>query len=251
MIREEFAAGDSIIHRIDPRMKIIAAVGFCFVVALSMRFETLVCALAWAVALFFSARLNWMDVFKRVIVVMGFVLLIWLVLPFTYTGDPMGRIGPFPVVRQGVVLAAQITLKSITILLAFISLVGTMPVSTLGHALSRLRLPNKMVYLLLITYRYFFVIQAEYHRLVRAAKIRGFQPRTSLHAYKTYAYFIGMLFVRASERADRVNKAMRCRGFNGTFHSLCAFPPHPRNAVFSVLMGVSILVLMGVEWARG
>ncbi len=39
---------------------------------------------------------------------------------------------------------------------------------------------------------------------MRAIKIRGFVRGTSLHCYKTCAYLIGMLFVRASARAERV-----------------------------------------------
>ena len=44
-----------------------------------------------------------------------------------------------------------------------------------------------------------------------------------MHTYRTYAYLLGMLFVRASERSARVHQAMKCRGFDGRFHSLDRF----------------------------
>ena len=85
-------------------------------------------------------------------------------------------------------MAAQITLKSNAILLALVALVTTMNFSILGYALNWLHVSDKIVHLLLMTYRYVFVIDQEYQRLIRAARIRGFQPGTNLHTYKTYAY---------------------------------------------------------------
>ena len=88
----------------------------------------------------------------------------------------------------------------------------------------------------------------EYDRLIRAAKIRGFRPGTNIHTYKTYAYLIGMLFVRASDRANRVHQAMKCRGFNGRFYTLHAFPAHRRNLIFSLAMSGVVFGLAVLEW---
>ena len=125
------------------------------------------------------------------------------------------------------------------------------PLSASLKPLSRLRLPDKFVYLLLMSYRYIFVIFQEYQRLHRALRIRGFKPGTNLHTYRTYAYLIGMLFVRASDRAERVYRAMRCRGFSGTFHTLGIFPPNRANGIFAFFMALTILGLMVVEWLPG
>ena len=115
------------------------------------------------------------------------------------------------------------------------------------HALGCLGLPDKLVYLLLITYRYVFVMEQEYQRLTRAMKIRGFRPGTNLHSYQSYAYLVGMLFVHASVRADRVSKAMKCRGFTGIFHSLRQFDPNPGNLLFTVIMSLIIILMTTVE----
>ena len=230
MFNEVFAIGDSIIHRIDPRYKVVAAVVFSMVVAVSYRFPTLLAALFAAVLLTLAAHLNLKAVGRRLLVVSGFLVLLWILLPVTFKGDALARIGPLTVTRPGVVMAAQISLKSIAILLAFIALITTMNFSTLGHALDRLHLSGKFVHILLMTYRYIFVIEQEYQRMVRAAKIRGFRPGTNLHTYRTFAYFVAMLFVRAASRADRVYRAMRCRGFNGRLYCCLLYTsPSPRD----------------------
>jgi len=248
MITEPFSTGNSIIHRIDPRLRILFAITFSFVLAVSMEFQTLLVALAFSFILIGIARLNIRGVLRRIAVVLGFILLIWAVLPLTFEGGPIFRMGPLKLMRPGIILSAQITLKSIAILLVFIALVATMTIAMLGHALNDLRLPDKMVFLLLITYRYFFVIEQEYHRLLTAVKMRGFRPQTNIHTYKTFAYLIGMIFVRASDRAERVHQAMKCRGFNGKFYSLHTFPAHRRNVFFFGIMCVVISGLAFLEW---
>jgi cobalt/nickel transport system permease protein len=146
---------------------------------------------------------------------------------------------------------AQITLKSNAILLAFIALCATMSLVTLGHALHRLGLPDKIVHLLLMTYRYIFVIEEEYLRLMRAAKIRGFRPGTAVNTYRTFAYVIGMLFVRSAARAERVHQAMLCRGFKGKFYSLQEFKTAKAGWLFSIIMTAIIMALIIVELSPG
>jgi cobalt/nickel transport system permease protein len=177
-------------------------------------------------------------------------LLLWVLLPFTFKGDVLASVGAIAVYRPGVVLAAQITLKSYAILLAFIALIATMSFATLGHALYRLRVPEKIVHLLLMTYRYVFVIEQEFLRLVRAAKIRGFRPGTNSNTYRTYSYVIGMLFVRAAARAERVHQAMLCRGFKGKFYSLQDFQMSSASWIFALIMTAMIFGLALMEWSN-
>ena len=109
-------------------------------------------------------------------------------------------------------------------------------------------MPDKLVHLLLLTYRYVFVLDQEYGRLHRAIRTRGFVPRTGLHTYRTYAYLIGMLFVRAAARAERVHQAMICRGFRGKFHSLQLFSFTASDVVWGACLGAIILGLEVLEW---
>jgi len=223
---------------------------YAFVLALSNRFPALLTALAFSFALIGLSRLPLLAVAKRLVLVNGFVLFLWLVVPLTFPGEPTLLLGPLTVTREGILISARISLKSNAILLTFISLIATSSVATLGAALSRLGVPEKIVYLLLLNYRYIFVMEQEYHRLVRSATVRGFRPSTSLHTYRTFAYLVGMLFVRASERAERVYMAMLCRGFSGKFCSLheFSFSRHDRIWLFS--MTTAIVAVGVLEWMK-
>ena len=251
MITEPFTVGNSLIHRVDPRLKIVFAVMLSCIVAVADSLSTLFAGLAIALLLITLARLDGWAVLKRLAVVFGFMAFIWVVLPVTYPGAPLVEVGPLQVSRPGVVLCLKITLKSVIILSFLIALVATTTLSAIGNALHRLGVPGKLVYLLVMTYRYIFVIENEYQRLMRAARIRGFQPGTNIHSYKTFAYLTGMIFIRASARAENVYRAMLCRGFKGQFHTLGPVAPYTKNRVFTLLTAAALAVVLGLEiWNR-
>ncbi len=248
MIEEPFAGGNSVIHKIDPRFRVVAATLLSITIALSTEFSALAVALGLSFCLLATAKLEPRKVARRLAVVAGFLMLLWLVLPVTHRGAPLYTAGPLTLTREGVLLAAQITCKSFSILALLIALIATMTVATLGSALNSLGIPGKFTQLLMVSYRYIFVIEQEYTRLLRAALIRGFQPGTNLHTYRTYAYLAGMLFVRASLRAQRVYQAMLCRGFHGRYIALQSFSSGWQNRFFAFFTVIALTLIIYLEW---
>jgi cobalt/nickel transport system permease protein len=251
MLREPFAVGNSFIHQLDPRVRLLSASVYSVVIALSRNFQVLSAAVLISALLVMLAQLPGRELCKRIIVVNSFIALLWLVLPLTFHGPIAFKLGPLPIYSAGITMAAQITLKSNAIVLALIALIATMNFSILGYALNWLRIPDKIVHLLLMTYRYVFLIEQEYQRLIRAAQIRGFRPGTNLHTYKTYASIVGMLLVRSANRADRVYQAMLCRGFRRKFYCLHEFESGRQEWLFAIAMTSIILIIVCYEFIRG
>lgn len=220
MIEELFAQGSSFLHRLDPRIKIIGAICYISTIALVNSFTALICAFFISLVMLVSARLPALAVSKRMLLVNGFTLFLWITLPLTYEGNHIYHYGVLTLSQDGIILAARISLKTNTIILSIIALLTTSTIAHLGSALDRMGFPKKICFLLLYSYRYIFVIHQEYLRLLRAAKMRSFSPKTNLHTYKTYAYLFGMTLVKSYNRAQRVHQAMLLRGFNGRLVSL-------------------------------
>lgn len=248
MIGEEFSAGDSLIHRLDPRVKIVAVSFFSVVVAVSNRFVVLMSALALGFFIVLLARVPMRQLVRRLVPVNIFILFLWLFLPFTVQGEPLFSVGPLVGTHEGVLYATQISLKSNAIVAVLIALVASSSILTLGHAMHELRVPKKIVHLFFFTYRYIHVIGREYVRLVNAMKVRGFRPGTNMHSYKTFAYLVGMLLVRSCDRAERVRNAMLCRGFRGRLYSLSDFSMKTRDVISLIVMLTIVLALGALEW---
>ncbi|MEJ2716267.1 MAG: cobalt ECF transporter T component CbiQ [Deltaproteobacteria bacterium] len=243
---EEFALGDSIVHRLDPRVKIVSALAFAVAVAVNHSLTATLVAILFPVSLILAARMDLGRVLVRLALVNGFIAFLWIFLPFGVPGETIYSVGPLHVTREGLYTAMLITAKSNSIVLATIALLGTSPVFDLAHALSHLGCPDKLVHLFFFSFRYVHVIHDEYHRLRRAAKVRAFHPRTDIHTYRTFAYFIGMLLVRSFQRAQRILDAMKCRGFRGKFYILHHYNMSRSDYAVgsaSALVSVGLLVL--------
>ena len=79
-------------------------------------------------------------------------------------------------------------------------------------------------------------------------KARCFRPGTNLHTYRTYAYLVAMLLLKSYDRAERVYKAMLCRGFKGQYHVLDHFALAPSDVVIGGTMFMYIVGMVVCEW---
>ncbi len=237
----------SVLDRFDPRARILAALAFAIAVTVAGRIATLALALAFAAAAAGLAGLSPGDVLRRLAPLNFFMLLLLLIVPLAAEGKPLATLGPLHYSREGFWLAIAVALKGNAIVLAIVALVGTMDLIVLGHALHHLFVPDKLVHLMLFTVRYVDVLRREYGRLAAAMKARGFRPRMSRHAYRTYGYLVGMLLVRSLDRSERIMAAMKCRGFRGRFYLLDHFALSRRDAYFGAAAAAVVLLLAAAE----
>lgn len=231
-IAAPFASGDSPVHRLDARVRLLAAVLLTIPLSIAQNMDAVIPALCLGLFLVTWARLPRLALLKRLIVVNAFIAFLWLFLPFSTPGDTAFSLWSFNATHQGIALATTITAKSNAIVLILMALMGTIRVQDLGPAMQQLKIPNKLCHILLFTYRYIFVIYQEYTTMRQAMAARGFSPRTDSHTYKTYAWLVGMILVKSWDRAERVNGAMHCRGFKGRFYTLTEFQPTGKDYAF-------------------
>jgi cobalt/nickel transport system permease protein len=239
----------SIIHRLDPRVRVLMSSVFAVIVVLGQDMAMLTAALTMALVLAVSAQLSLTVTLRRMVAMELFIVAMLLTLPFTLPGEPLFQWGPLTASEEGVLRALIIVLKANAVILVVLTLVGTLEVTTLGHALHHLRIPVKLVHLLLFTVRYISVLQREYQRLRLAMTARAFVPRSNWHTWRSYGYLIGMLLVCSLERSERIQAAMLCRGFHGHYYLLDHFAMTRLDWFFMLgFMGCS-LALIGIEIA--
>lgn len=247
MIFEQFSQGTSLLHRTDARVKILGAMILTLVISLCRNYPTALAGLYVSLTLLLLSNLRLHQVLWRLLMVNGFIAFLWLTLPLTYPGDAI-PFGPIHLSRQGIDLVTLITIKTNAIILIFITMLATSTVADLGHGMAKLRLPTKLCLLLLFCYRYIFVVNQEYQRLVRAAKLRCFQPGTNLHTYRTYGHLFGMTLVKSWNRANRVGQAMMLRGFQGRFYSLNEQLLTKSDALLLVTLFITVIGLIVLEF---
>ena len=239
----------TIIHRLDPRLRVLAAAGWAGILCACWSPMALGTAAAAAVVVMIAAQIVTWRTFRRLGALNLLMLGLALLLPLSVPGEPAWSAGPLEWSAEGLRRAGLIALKANAIVIMLMALLATIDPAHLGFALHRLGVPSKLAHLMLFTVRYVEVIHHEYHRLDDAMVVRGFRPAFTQHTLRTYGRLVGAMLVRSVDRAERIAAAMKCRGFSGRFYVLTPMRLAWPDTVFAVLVLSGLIVLGYLEWS--
>jgi len=209
---ERYCEGDGLLHRLDARLKLVVALGFVVLVVAT--------PVGWwrplaaeALALSFVVGLSGVPPRALLARWLGFFVLVgFLALMVAPAHPKRAELG------LGVVLLTILAKNSLAFL-ATLVLVSVTPFRKLLAAMRRLGMPLVLVATLQFMYRYLHVLADELDRMVKARRSRTFR-RTGRLDWGLLSSLIGVLFVRAFERGERVHAAMIARGWDGTIRTL-------------------------------
>ncbi len=252
---DRYETGDSPIHRLDARVKVVVTVLFILSNVLLPDGAWLAFLLAWALVLVVNllARLKWTYALKRSLIALPFALAAITVI-FTLPGQPVFKlnVGPWQwlATDAGLIRFASIVIRSWLSVQLAILLTATTQFSDLMHALRHLRVPQLLVAVISFTYRYLFVMVDEAMRLLRAREARSARPDgpgggggTILWRARVAGHMVGQLFLRSYERSDRVYNAMLARGYRGHFFTLNPHVMRPSDWLIAAAAVATLLLL--------
>jgi cobalt/nickel transport system permease protein len=209
---ERYCEGDGLLHRVDARLKLAVTLGFVvLVVATPVGWWRPLAAEALALA--FVVGLSGVPPRALLARWLGFFVLVgFLALMVAPAHPKRAELGL-------VVVLATILAKNSLAFLATLVLVNVTPFRKLLAAMRRLGMPLVLVATLQFMYRYLHVLADELDRMVKARRSRSF-GRTGRLDWGLLTSLVGVLFVRAFERGERVHAAMVARGWDGTIRTL-------------------------------
>lgn len=231
---------DTIVHRLDPRVKVIATLMFLFTVISFSKYEVTSLVPFFLFPAFFMVMgdIPFTFILWKVIIVSPFAIFIGVFNPILDT-KLMAVVFGMPV-SAGCLSFLSILLKFTLTVSTALLLIATTSFPAVCHALRRLGIPSIFVSQLLFLYRYLFVLMEETMRINRAREMRSF-GRDGM-GVKLFIRIIGILFIRTLDRAERIYYAMLARGFQGDMPSL----KHVRIQVADVgFMVVTMALLLG------
>jgi cobalt/nickel transport system permease protein len=196
---DRYSRLESPIHALPSSIKFMCSFGIIFTIVLTSIqsrwvFLAIIAAL---VCVSFISKIPWRFIGLRLIFLEPFALGIAVMSLFQNNGG---------------IIFLSILIKSTLCLFTIILLSNTTPFSELLVLFRRIGIPALLVTVVALTYRYLFVLIDETRRLRRARDSRTF---TSDHSrmWMSLASLIGQLFIRSSERSERIFTAMISRGW--------------------------------------
>ena len=208
------ATGDSALHRLDARAKVIVTLAFIVCVMSFGRYTVaaLLPFFVFPIAVVAAARLPAALLSRKIAMVLPIALLIGLPNPL-FDSEPLVRLGSVEV-SGGWVSLLSILLRALLAAAAAIVLVAVTGFPVICGALERLGMPPVLAVQLLFLYRYLAVLGEEALRMTTARDLRGSGRPLSI---RLYAALVGRLLLRTWDRAERIYLAMCARGFVGEF----------------------------------
>ena len=196
---DRYSRLDSPVHRLPTAVKLLATC--CIIVAtVSVPFTTVwIFALTAGVLLIVAtvSTVPWRFMLKRLL----------LLEPLALGIAVMSLFQP-----NGTMIFLSIVTRSTLCLFTVILLSNTTPFDSILHSLSRIGVPRLLITVLSLMYRYLFVLIDEGERLSRARMSRTFSTNR-VRKWQALGSLIGQLFVRSTERAERIYAAMTARGW--------------------------------------
>ena len=241
---DQYSDRDSLIHRLDPRTKLVTTFLFITAVALTPPDGWPSYALHVAILAIWLllSRVPVSYVLKRSLVVLPFVVLIAIFIPFFHEGEVAGSyniwLWQVSVTYSGLEILRNILIRAWLSILSLILLTSTTRLPELLRGLEQLHMPKVIVMLLSFMYRYIFVLVDEVMRMKQARDSRNFGGRRWWQI-RTIGNMIGTLFIRSYERGERVYAAMVARGFDGRSRTLKRLQFKSVDAYF----GLSLTIL--------
>lgn len=250
-LTDRHVAGDSFLHRMDARAKLVMALGFIFSaistpVARWDIFVALGVLIVVAIALSgLSPRL----VFWRSLLALPFTLAAAPVL-FRHTGAELLTVPVFgwTATDTGLEFFGSILLRSWLSVLCATILTATTEPDMLLRGLRSFGVPKLLVGTIAFMWRYVFVIAEEAQRLMvgraaRSARVTKGHGGSLAWRGKVAGNMVGSLFLRSLNRSERVYVAMLSRGYNGEMRSLERFTLTQRDIVVAAAT-VSVAALI-------
>lgn len=212
---DELSRQDSFVHRLHPLTKLVVTFSYIIITASFDKYDFygLFVLILYPVLGYMVSGIAMRTCLYRMRFVLPVVAFVGLFNPFFDKGV-VGQLGDV-VITGGLISFATLMLKGVLCLMASFLLIATTSIDSMCCALRRIHVPDLLVTLLLLTYRYVFTMLDEVSVLTIAYKLRA-PGQKGIH-FSAWGSFLGQLLLRSMDKAEELYQGMILRGFHGEF----------------------------------
>ncbi len=252
----QYYKGDSFVHKLDPRVKIILTVLFVAMIFLCKNFFSLALVLGFILLSVAVSKVPAKMFLKSLKPIIPIVLFTAIINIFYITGGKeLLSLGFIKITEKGLFTAIFMAIRIIFLIISSSLLTYTTVPTQLTDAIERLLSPLKIFHIpvhtlammMTLALRFIPTLIEETDKIISAQKARGadFSSGSLIKRAKALIPILVPLFISAFRRADELAVAMECRCYRGgegrtKLHIL------KYNARDILLMVVFVLLLVGL-----
>lgn len=215
---DEIASGDSPIHRLEGRVKLISLVLIIVYCVFASNLFVPIILEIYLLAIMYLSKISFFNSFKRVLFLLPFGGMIIVFQPFIHPGNVLWSYSWLQISDVGLNFAILLLVRLIVCLTAIVILSSVSPVQQIVTSLRKLKMPRELAMILSIMVRFLFVFIDELETIKKSQKSRNFDIHSKLTPYrwrlKQVGYGIAMMFLKSYEQGERTYQSMISRGFS-------------------------------------
>lgn len=211
----------SALSRASPWTKLVALIAIIVILTIANSIKLLVALYALILILYWQSDLPLRKLFDWCLLPILFVLSLVVLLMWSEPGVPLFSLRlawvSLTLTDNGLLLLIRLLLKALISMTSSLLLLMTTKYAHLSAIIYRI-FPSPLDQIFLMSYRFLFITLDMVDSMIRAFKSRGggFIKSMSRQS-QTFAEIFALVFIRAYDQAERVNKAMESRGYDGTY----------------------------------
>lgn len=226
LILGQYLPGESFVHKLDPRAKLIASVWFIVLIFMASTWWTYGVLIA---IVFIAAALSDIPIpfYLNSLKPLAFLMFITIIfqLIFAQGETVLFELGWINITQEGLINAIKIIIRFV--LIVFMSTILTLTttpleiadgIESLLNPLKKLKVPVQEIALILsISLRFVPTLMQETEKIMNAQRARGvdFSSGNLIERMKKVVPLLIPLFISSIDRADQLAVAMTARGYRG------------------------------------
>lgn len=221
----QYFPGNSVIHKMDARMKIVLTLLIIVSLFLCRNLLSLAFVLVGIIAVIMLSRISFKTIFKSIKSLAVLIIITSVLNLFYGTGDPLVEFGRFAITENGIYKAVFMAVRIIALLIVGSMLTYTTTPTDLTDAIERLLKPltylkidvHSFAMTMTIALRFIPTLVEEIDKIMSAQKSRGTDMESGnlINRAKALIPVLIPLFISSFRRAGELANAMECRCYRG------------------------------------
>lgn len=221
----QYFPGNSALHRMDPRMKIVLMLLMMISIFICKSYVSLVAMLVVSIIVILISKINIKTIIKGLKPIIVIVLFTTVLNLFYGTGDPLVKLGSVKITMDGINNSFFMSFRIVTLVIYGLMLTYTTTPTSLTDAMESLLKPltlfkvdvHSIAMTMTIALRFIPTLIEEVNKIMSAQKSRGadMENGSLLKRIKAVIPIMIPLFVSSFRRANELAYAMECRCYRG------------------------------------
>lgn len=221
----QFFPGQSILHRLDPRTKIILLFALMILIFMAEGWAAYLALTTLTAGLIFLSQVPPLTVLKSVKPLAWIILFTLLIHFVSHDGEILAKFYVFKVTREGIIYGAMISLRLVLLIVLSSLLTFTTSPLKLTDATEKLLSPlskvgvpaHELAMMMTIAIRFVPTLLEETDKIIKAQKSRGldFDSGGIVKRLRAMVPILVPLFLSSFRRAEDLAMAMEARCYHG------------------------------------